>query len=1223
MPANLQQQQHQSHNKPNLSIVSFNTCGTNSPHRRAEIQLFLQYEKPDVLIIQEPKIKNNKGKKPPNFYNYNTLYFPHPNKPTGIIFYVHQSLIANKLTIPHWQPYSIHLTTICAFIQLQIPSLSTPLTIAGVYMSNKSPKEDVQHLISNITTQSKIGPIIAMGDFNARHITWDPDIEYTANPNGRFLQDCIRESLINPNIPTLHLLNNIFCKLKATHTSYESDSVIDLALTMTPSLVQHMEVLYETYISSDHYPIRVSLNIPSQQTDSNDYDDGKIPSHMAWDIDHADWKLYKTTLDMGLQAWITKFTEWMKTHPNPSLTTQREINKCWNELHKIISTTAELCVGKRHVKHTSKHWWNDSILNLSKQYRKAEREYFTYRSRRKNTSPHILNTLRQQRNKARNVFRVVVREAKQTSSNKLTESVDACKKVAWSQLRRLTKGASKPITFGTFNSPDGTIPKSRQESVDNLSHHLAAASTVPTHPSFDTTHHEMVEQTIDDDEQEQNTLTKTNPLPFTMKQLIEACSHAKLNTALGTDEISPHFLRQGGSTLHTALYLLFSICYGHGRIPSDFKHAKIVAIYKQSGDTDDPNNYRPISITSIVMRLWEKLMKQTLLQYMEKMGIPSPHQFGFTKQRSTYDAIFRLLSNIVDSFEDPPSPNPNGNYVPAIFIDIAKAYDKVWIPGLLYKLKQLNLDPHFYHFLKAFLTGRTFQVVHSGHISILQKLMAGVPQGSVLAPLLFILYIHGIAENISPRTMISLFADDLALQPKGITGSGSMRPLQRSLNAITKYANKWKIAFSVKKTNVIFFRPRPLAKTAQRVPSYPAKQQTLTLTGFNIAPTLMYTYLGIVLDQYLTLNQHQQLLVANTIKTSFMISRLIRRDFPPSFPVVRQLVASILIPKITYGLPFFTIVNKQVQTTRNIAMRSIPEARMKNEVNMYRKIKNIIIRPLLRSLGLPFRTHHNSVFIESRLLPIEILQAKHAAAYANRLLTMDTTNTTQPNEAASLMKLYLSKEIAHRRKNKTKNSHPYHKIHPFHRLLRLCQKVPGLSPTDSNFMSTPPTKHADIAWAHFYKKWYDDQKDHSLPPHYTQETPQRKLLPTYLLHDDPSTAARRARLRLGRALIAFCWYHSGNKKTSPECKNCKGGENNNTNAPYLIETVAHIIEQCPKYQNQRIRCSILLQKISPNIPFNIQTVLSPHEQPLLRPHLIKIHKITGIFIQSLRSIRKF
>jgi endonuclease/exonuclease/phosphatase family metal-dependent hydrolase len=1283
------------------SVVSFNSCGINSDHQQLEIQLFLRYTIPMILILQEPKLKHTK--QPPNYTNYNTIYFPHPQKPTGILFYIHKSVVAHKLDIPYSDPYNKERTTLCAFVEVHLPHFIKPLIVAGVYLTRGSHAVEIQHMVSQFKAQARRGHLLAMGDFNSRHKSWDSEIAYNGvghDYNGKLLY---RYS--NGGNDPLTLLNIIHCKFKPTHISHVVDSVIDLAFTSSSNTVVGMEVLYDTHISSDHYPIKVSLDTSSIPRTTREAENCASGYRLAWDIENANWPLYKTTLDTLLLPWISKYTEWKEQHTNPSTTTQIDIDECWNQLHKIILSTASLCVGQRKITYTSKKWWNPTILQLLRKYRRLERAYHHLHSRRRNTSPTILEPLRIQRNKAKYGFRIAVRQAKLDADNKATESIESNnKKVAWSQLKRLVKHTHNPM--GTFRDSRNNTPKDRQESINNLSHCFAQTARVPMDRSFDSNHHKLVEEDttngLHNDGNHISLTSSIKDLPFSFQELTLACCKAPIHTSLGADEISPHFLRQGGLTLNTALHLLFSISYGHGRIPTPLKHAKVAPIYKQTGDIDDANNYRPISITSIVMRLWERLIKPTLLEGMKCFNIPSPHQFGFTKDRSTYDAIFHLLSSIADAFDDSGNCPAKDNYVPTIFIDIAKAYDKVWIPGLLYKLKQLNLDPHLYHFLKAFLTGRTFQVVHSGYISILQILEAGVPQGSVLAVFLFLIYIHGITENIHPRTQIKLFADDIAIHPMGKPSCGptSMIHLQSTLNSITKFARKWKITFSIKKTNVMFFKPCLAANTPQRVPSYPARTQTLVLTGFRIQPTLLYTYLGITLDQYLTMLPHQQNIIATTTKTSFMISRLIKRDRPPSFPVIRQLVSTILIPKIMYGSPFFHIENKCSKTTRNKALRVNSEARLGNTINMYRQIKNIILRPLLRALGLPFRSHHNSVYIESRLLPLEFLQAKLAAAYAHRLLSMDASSE---NKASTLMKKYVleaqedkrqqnlelqnqnrnennkdetdekKEENMSEEKNEDENQQPQnspprqqqrclprpkrkqkHKsrlrrktkpnkpnkvnkggsnrsntyqprithdpnIHPFHRLIRVCTKVPELIPTNDTFASSAYVPHADTAWEASYKEWYEQRADHSLPPMYSLQTPTRKTLPEYTLHDDPSTAAKRARLRFGRALIAFCWVHCGNKTANPECSHCR----DEGIFPRPQETVPHVIEHCPRYQTQRDICTAQLQHISPTIEFNTTTILSPQNQPQHTRYLKQIFHISGIFIKAIHRIRKF
>ena len=243
-----------------------------------------------------------------------------------------------------------------------------------------------------------------------------------------------------------------------------------------------------------------------------------------------------------------------------------------------------------------------------------------------------------------------------------------------------------------------------------------------------------------------------------------------------------------------------------------------MTLFKGEGEVTNPDNYRPISITSVVARIFERIHKHELLTAMIAEGIPSTDQFGFTRQRSTHDAIYRLLSLIVETYEKGEN-NPGmrdrkeRNYVPTVFVDISKAYDKVWIEGLLYKLHhKLKITGNLFYMIRAMLTGRTIQVVGDGKISSVYDLLAGVPQSSILAPLLFLIYIHDITQGHS-RTWMSLFADDIAVLPF-MSDKAGMGALSSTLHAMSDYASKWKITFSAKKTNVVYFRPGHKSKRA-------------------------------------------------------------------------------------------------------------------------------------------------------------------------------------------------------------------------------------------------------------------------------------------------------------------------------------------------------------------------------------------------------------------------
>ena len=202
------------------------------------------------------------------------------------------------------------------------------------------------------------------------------------------------------------------------------------------------------------------------------------------------------------------------------------------------------------------------------------------------------------------------------------------------------------------------------------------------------------------------------------------------------------------------------------------------------------------------MRLFDRLMLPTLLRYMSEKGIPYDFQFGFTKLRSTYDAIMRLLSFVGRYYNYP---------IPAVFIDITKAYDRVWVKGLLYKLHtHLNMKPHDLFFYRALLTNRAFRVCGNGYMSDLFSTPDGVPQGGVSAPQLFITYIHDMCDAInSIYIKMNLYADDLVIWASELLLNNTMTTtfthMQQALNKLTFWASTWKVAFSPAKTQLMIF----------------------------------------------------------------------------------------------------------------------------------------------------------------------------------------------------------------------------------------------------------------------------------------------------------------------------------------------------------------------------------------------------------------------------------
>ena len=224
--------------------------------------------------------------------------------------------------------------------------------------------------------------------------------------------------------------------------------------------------------------------------------------------------------------------------------------------------------------------------------------------------------------------------------------------------------------------------------------------------------------------------------------------------------------------------------------------------------------------------------------------------------------------------------------------------------------------------IRAMLTSRTIQVVCDGKISTMYVLDEGVAQGSILAPLLFsFIFMNSHKSEATDRRYVCHCLLMTSHCCHCVLGNAGMEVLSKALDHMSAYARKWKITFSAKKTNVVYFKPGFGDRSTDSLKAYtpPHTHGTLKLTNFSIECAGLYKYLGVELDQFLTFIPYVRELIKKLNATSHTISRLVRRGHAPSIPVIQTLVKSVLIPQMVYGLAFVPPVKtgKQIPTTQN------------------------------------------------------------------------------------------------------------------------------------------------------------------------------------------------------------------------------------------------------------------------------------------------------------------
>ena len=229
----------------------------------------------------------------------------------------------------------------------------------------------------------------------------------------------------------------------------------------------------------------------------------------------------------------------------------------------------------------------------------------------------------------------------------------------------------------------------------------------------------------------------------------------KEHKAAGPDEITTKLLKTLASELAPALELLYQATMKQGHIPDDWRQAKVAPIYKK-GDRSFPENYRPVSLTSVLCKTAEHIVTSHIHQHLDKYNILTNAQHGFRKYRSTDTQLMLTLQDLHRVIE-------HKGQTDMIQLDFSKAFDKVPHDLLLHKLTFYGLETNTTKWISAFLSSRSQEVMVEGKSSLRAEVTSGVPQGSVLGPLLFLLFINDLPNYLQEESTVRLFADDAVL----------------------------------------------------------------------------------------------------------------------------------------------------------------------------------------------------------------------------------------------------------------------------------------------------------------------------------------------------------------------------------------------------------------------------------------------------------------------------
>lgn len=321
---------------------------------------------------------------------------------------------------------------------------------------------------------------------------------------------------------------------------------------------------------------------------------------------------------------------------------------------------------------------------------------------------------------ARNEWRRKIREARSKSWQELCESVGSGRgKLNWAAWRRTLPTDISPTS--NITNEHGDLPNNNKEALNNLAS-LSDETKLSDTKEEKEVKHDAREGCAAHDEQDEQEDVKVQPYVFKWEEVLEVLQRTNTRKAMGPDQISPHLIKHGCLVLAPILAKLFTFSWRHGVLPQDWTSANIHPIYKGKGKSkDNASSFRPISLTSVVVKTMEKLVVKRLWSRIAKSQLMSLHQSGFRHKRSTLEQIHILLSSIQSAVRRTTT------HITAAFLDITAAFDRCWREGILAKAYRMGIKGMALRWIKAYLSNRRFRTMSLNEFSEWFTTHSGVP----------------------------------------------------------------------------------------------------------------------------------------------------------------------------------------------------------------------------------------------------------------------------------------------------------------------------------------------------------------------------------------------------------------------------------------------------------------------------------------------------------------
>ena len=379
-------------------------------------------------------------------------------------------------------------------------------------------------------------------------------------------------------------------------------------------------------------------------------------------------------------------------------------------------------------------------------------------------------------------------------------------------------------------------------------------------------------------------------------------------TTLDPLNMCDFFLKISANLIANSLTHIYNLTLSTSDIPADFKVARVTPVYKRKGSKSDINNYRPISVIPTLAKILEFIVKSQLENYCSTFSILSPFQHAYQKHKSTVTALHQITDDILKEMD-------KGFVTACVFLDLTKGFDILPHDLLLKKMKNLGIQSTELNWFQNYLSDRKQFVKCNNQISNVSSINIGVPQGTILGPSLFLLYVNDLTSHINNNCKAVLYADDTSLYCHGHTAADATSRLQNALNSVMTWFDENKLIISSNKSKYMLFGH------PSRIPinCFPIMANNSAVEHCN-----EFKLLGMVLDSSLSWSKHIQHLskqISAKLGVLMRLSRILDSE------TLHILFLSLVQPHLDYGITLFghkmSYNNNWLQRLQNRAARIV------------------------------------------------------------------------------------------------------------------------------------------------------------------------------------------------------------------------------------------------------------------------------------------------------------